>query len=215
MNGRFKGGQGRHCLEAPSHLFCTIMWNVYNKETPARRGLGLVAAGLAFAGAIGMAWVLTSVRSARQAAYRDQSPVDWPISFSLPEEYAWLQDSRDPGVETNAEGRSGRARYLGMSPALGRSDVLVWFTEASEGSPAAAGPEGYLPTKRGGSDPIEMGPMTGQLADLRMDDGSPAMIAVGSDPNGLTVVVRFMGETSRAQQEESLRSICTSISLRN
>ena len=191
------------------------MWREYTRETPARRGLGLVVAGFALVIAIALAWLVTSVRTSSPGTRHQQSPADWPIGFRLPEEYYWSANPSARLVGTFKDGNCGFAAYMGRSTTLGESVLIAWFAVLPEGTTETGAAERLLGIDLIEPRPIAMGPVRGRMGYDRMGDDTPAVVAVGCRDDGLAVAVKFSGPTSGRQMERILESICGSVSFRD
>lgn len=67
------------------------MWREYTREKPARPGLAIGAAGLAFVGTMCLASLLVNQKN---APLRMQSLADWPIEFGLPNGFSLASESK-------------------------------------------------------------------------------------------------------------------------
>lgn len=191
------------------------MWREFTRETPARRGLALVASGLAFAGAVGLAWVVTSHQPSSTAARRRVSLANWPIAFTLPAEYSWSPGPLMIAEDTGSAGRSGVVSYVAGKPVLRSSVVIVAFEALPAGTTVGEAAEKLTGSALADPQPIAMGPMTGQVAHRRTSGGQPAMVAVACQPSGLAVVVEVSSQAKTGQPERILQSICRSIALKD
>ncbi len=170
-----------------------------------------MAAGLAFAGAVAVAWLVTSVRPTVGSVEREQYPPNWPIMFTLPAEYSWTADRGTPASETDLDRSFGITSYLGRSLVLGGSVAVISYLKLPVGTSAEEAAAEVLPRDLEGRRPIRVGPLTGQMVQTVRRTGEKESFAVACQPSGLAVVVRFSSRAPADRQERIFKSLCQSI----
>lgn len=170
-----------------------------------------MAAGLAFAGALTLAWLVTAVRPTVGTIERVQYPPNWPIMFTLPAEYSWTVDRGTPASEADLDRSFGIASYLGRSLVLGGSVAVVSYMKLPAGTSVEEAAAEVLPRDLEGRRPIRVGPLTGQMAQTIRGTGQKESFAVACQPSGLAVVVHFSSLAPADRQERIFKSLCQSI----
>ncbi len=135
------------------------MWREYTREKPARPGLAIGAAGLAFVGTLGLAALLANQKN---APWTLQSHADWPIEFELPAGFSLAsEDELELGV-----GR--RAVYKLDRGDLGRS-IRIRFELVSDSMHPHTALERLVEGKLNESSPIPFGGQEGRFTVLGGD----------------------------------------------
>ncbi len=190
------------------------MWREFTREAPARRGWALAAAGIAFAGTVGLALVVMSSRQSASLGGHGQALPDWPIKFTLPSEYTWGRDPQMFVLESPADGRLGFATmYLGRSPRLGTSRLRVTYGELGSGTTLKEATRALIGRELEDPRTIGMGPATGRMDRRPMGNGRLVLEAVSCLDRGLGVAVSLDCDARSGRSDRIFEEICASISL--
>ena len=233
------------------------MWSEYTRERPARRGLAVGSAFILLVGVTVLAWAITAAgphgtrsprgdeRSSRPVLTplpREQSPPGWPIAFTLPEEYAWVEEPeagreaeqgrRDDGsteaypesdpllrVPTDFDGNIGAAAFIGENErgtAAGlRISFAVLSNDALPAEVRALFTEDDLPDSRR----IRLGPIKGRMTESVKRSPTRVQlvqyVAVGSLPSGPALRVEYATVGPKAESARIFEEFCASITFKD
>lgn len=186
------------------------MWREYTRETPARPFLAPLGAGLALAAALGLAWLVGTAR-AGPAVWGPQSPPHWPVEFTLPEGFTWVQQDR---AESSVDGMIGNLAYEGRSSDLVPSVLGVSFAVLPAGTAVDRAAVELLGLELADARPTRLGPLEGKTAEARSGAEVRILAAVAVSERGLAVAVQLVSPRLGSGERSAFQAVCRSIQYR-
>lgn len=186
------------------------MWREYTRETPARRGLGVVFAAGALAGAILLAWAAIQ----RANPVRDESLSFWPVTFSLPERYKLFSlQQGDVGADW-IDGAFSQAIYH-TDPSSGIVNILsVGYRLLPPDTTLADAVTELTAESPDQGRPMDFGPFHGLIFDMHGEppemEAPSGLAVVGLSPDGLAVWLQVTS-VSGGGIKRGLVDICDSM----
>jgi hypothetical protein len=169
---------------------------------------------MAFAGTVGLALVVMSSRRSASLAGHAQALPDWPIKFTLPNDYAWRRVPQMLVLESPEEGRLGFATvYVGRSSTLGMSQLQITFGELGDGATLKEASHALIGRQLKKPSSIGMGPAIGRMDRREMDNGRLILEAVSCLERGLSVAVTLECDARSGRSDQVFDEICGSICL--
>lgn len=192
------------------------MWREYTRETPARPGWSVVSAGTALALSTSLAWVLTSRANSAAGLGQTESPVYWPISFSIPADAKPLPSWEGQPFEFDETGENGS---IGFAWSTDRHDtkarLLIIYKLFKAGTRLDDIGARFLGGDFAESEPIEVGPMSGRmLTRVSIARGERLYSAVACTDDGLAFELILLAPPGVRNAEGLFRRICRSVTFK-
>lgn len=187
------------------------MWREYTRETPARPGLALIMAAVALVGTTALAWLVTQ-RINPQVVYAINY---WPIRFSLPEQFR--QNSLEQvkiGSEW-IEGNEDVALFNSGTTLDPTGYVVVRYKIFDSGADLNEASVDLLGEALVNSQPVNIGPIDGQIMETATPRGAIRLLAVGLTPEGLAISLEYLSTRFSAADFSRFQRICESVEFKD
>lgn len=171
---------------------------------------------LAFAGTVSLAKIMVDVRSGDELVVSGkQAPPDWPIAFTLPDEYRWRIDSNARNFSGTHGPNQGQLAYVGRRTLGGRSVLSVAFQVMPPAMTLQAAAAELTDTPLDAAKGIKMGSIPGLMVTMPFGRaGGTRILAVGYKREGLAVIVDFLTQAGAGDARRAFLAICGSIKLK-
>lgn len=187
------------------------MWKEYTRETPARRGLGIVAAVIALAGTTGLAQYFTTQRSRIAVAVDRAAPSRWPISFAVPKGFRLVGSTSDWNVLQPNDGSEGGVAYLKGSTSYPEMRLDVDYQVVPEGLSLDRVYRRMTEQPLDDHEEIEVGPLQGICTSQKTEKGAALIRAVARTEEGLAIMISLLAEEDSPRTRRVLEGVCESV----
>lgn len=187
------------------------MWKEYTRETPARPGLGIVAAVIALAGTTGLAQYFTTQRSRIAVAVERTAPPRWPISYSVPKGFRQIGSTSDWNVLRNDDGTEGGIVYVKGTIGVPEYRLDIDYQVVPAGLSMDRVYRRLTQQPLEDYEEIEVGPLQGICTSGRTETGAALLRAVARTEEGLAIMITLIAEEDSPRTRRVLEGVCESV----
>ncbi|MBI5762379.1 MAG: hypothetical protein HZA51_02510 [Planctomycetes bacterium] len=191
------------------------MWKEYTRETPARPGLGIVAAVIALAATTGLAQYFTTQRSRIAVAVERTALPRWPIAFSVPKGFRPVGTTSDWNVLRSDDGTEGGVVYFKGNLAIPEMRLDIDYQVVPAGLSMDRVYRRLTQQPLDDYDEIAVGPLKGICTSRKTEAGAAMLRAVARTDEGLAIMISLIAEEDSPRTRRVLEGVCESVEFKD